>query len=166
MGYTSPTVVIQSVVVVVLQSKGHFCTFFKLLLDSSSLQLSNAATLRPHWLATCVWALWWFVLYWVTRSFAQVKNASTTSSYCAIGFTDLLPVCLGSPISALLGDTVLCTGVSNLHKAQNILIKLFHGWISLLSTHFTHPQPSTHWICWLLCDFETWHTPLPLAGKV
>ena len=26
-------------------------TFFKLLLDSSSLQLSNAATLKPHWLA-------------------------------------------------------------------------------------------------------------------
>ena len=36
----------------VLQGKDHFCTFFKFLLDSSSLQLSNAATLRPHWLAT------------------------------------------------------------------------------------------------------------------
>ena len=70
-----------------------------------------------------VWALWWFALYWVTRSFAQVSQ---------------------------------------------IYIRLrlsWSSWISLWSTYFTHPEPTSCWICCWLGDIETRHTPCLLMAR-
>ena len=153
----------------VLQSKDHFCTFFKLLLDSSSLQLSNAATLKPHWLAAYLsglsdglYFIGWHGPLRKWKMHQQPLHTVQEAAHCARGLTDLLPVCLGSPISALLGDTILCTGVSNLHKAHNILIKL-----DILVIHIFHTSRAHFMLNMLLIRWyrDKTHT-LPFDGKV